>query len=150
MNNLRHKPRFIWYLCTKEMLMRRALVFIVLLTGLANIPVFAQEDPTDRIASAIRGGDARSLAGFFNETIDLGLPDNDNSYSSSQGEMIMRDFFKKYPPASFEVIQKGTTDPESRYAIGTYKTATDEFRVYINLRKDKADFRIHKLKFEEK
>ena len=117
---------------------------------LMRLPLIAQEDPTDRIAEAIRHSDARSLAVYFNETIDLGLPDNDNSYSASQGEMIMRDFFRKFPPVSFEVIQKGTTDPESRFAIGTYKTGTKEFRVYINLRKDNSTYRIHKIKFEEK
>jgi len=130
--------------------MNKSLIFLIFLFGLLRLPVTAQEDPTDRIAEAISQSDAKSLAGYFNETIDLGLPDNDNSYSASQGEMIMRDFFRKHPPSSFEIIQKGTTDPDSRFAIGTYKTGTNEFRVYINLRKEKSTFRIHKIKFEEK
>ena len=130
--------------------MNKILVFTVMLIGLMRLPSAAQDDPADRIASAIRQSDSRSLATWFNQTIDLGLPDNDNSYSSSQGEMIMRDFFRKYPPSSFEIVQNGSTDAESRFIIGTYRTGTREYRVYINLRKDKSVFRIHKIKFEEK
>jgi len=130
--------------------MIRPFLIALLLLGLSVPASIAQADPTDQIAQALQQSDAGSLAAYFNETVDLGLPDNDNSYSASQGEMIMKDFFRKYPPESFSIIQKGTTDPDSRFAIGTYKTGSKEFRVYIQLRKEKSDYRIHKIKFEEK
>jgi hypothetical protein len=130
--------------------MNRSLILLFVLTSLADFRLVAQDDPMDRIVSAIQKSDARSLSTHFNATVDLGLPENDNSYSASQGEMIMKDFFRKYPPQSFEIIQKGTTDPDSRYAIGVYKTASAEFKVYIHLRKAKSGYLIHKIKFEEK
>ncbi len=117
---------------------------------LAVFTTAAQEDPTDRIVQAMKNSEAKTLSSYFNETVDLGLPDNDNSYSASQGEMIMKDFFRKYPPDSFEVIQKGSTEKDSRFAIGTYHTGDKVFRVYIDLRKAKSDYRIHKIKFEKK
>jgi hypothetical protein len=130
--------------------MKRSLMLLMVLLCMASLSLQAQDDPMDGIVSAIQKSDARSLSTHFNATVDLGLPDNDNSYSASQGEMIMKDFFRKYPPQSFEIIQKGATDPDSRYAIGVYKTSSAEFRVFINLRKAKAGYLIHKIKFEEK
>jgi hypothetical protein len=110
----------------------------------------AQEDPFDPIIKAIQGSDAISLSSSFNSTVELLLPDNESTYSVSQGEMIMKDFFKKYPPDSFTVIQKGTTDPASRFAICDYVTGKKQYQVYINLQKENDRFLIQKIKFEEK
>jgi hypothetical protein len=63
--------------------------------------------------------------------------------------MVMRDFFRKYPPLSFEAVQNGATDADSRFTIGSYKTGSREFKVYIHLKKEKSGYRIHKIKFEE-
>jgi hypothetical protein len=134
----------------KEKIMKKSLILLVILICCAGPVLLAQDDPTDEIARAIRQSDAESLSGWFNATIDLGLPDNDNSYSASQGEMVMKDFFRKYPPKSFEVLQKGATDPENRFIISSYLTISGEFSVYIHLRKEKPGYRIHKIKFEDK
>ena len=112
--------------------------------------VEAQDDPFDPVIKAIEGSDARNLASSFNVTVELILPDNENTYSASQGEMIMKDFFKKYPPDSFTVIQKGTTDPVSMFAIGNYVSGNRHYQVYISMRKEKDIFLIQKIKFEEK
>lgn len=110
----------------------------------------AQDDPFDTIVKAIQESDAKLLSASFNITIELSLPDNEDTYSASQGEMIMKDLFKKYPPDSFTVIQKGTTDPISHFAICDYLSLNLHYQVYIYLRKEKERYLIHKIKFEEK
>lgn len=127
----------------------RLVTFILAMMVISGFRAIAQDDPTEKIIKAIQQSDSKTLAGYFNETVDLGLPGNDNSYSASQGEMVMRDFFRKYPPQSFEAVQNGATDPDSRFTIGTYKTGSREFRVFIHLKKEKSGYRIHKIKFEE-
>lgn len=129
----------------------KKVILLMVFTFLASwIKVEAQDDPFNPIIKAMQGADARSLSASFNETVELLLPDNENTYSASQGEMIMKDFFKKYPPDSFTVIQKGTTDPLSRFAIGNYVSGNRQYQVYINLRKEKDLFLVQKIKFEEK
>jgi hypothetical protein len=78
------------------------------------------------------------------------LPDHENTYSASQGEMIMRDFFKKCPPNSCTIVQKGTTGSTTSYAICDYYSGSLIFQLYIHLQKDKGDFLIRKIKFDEK
>ena len=43
--------------------------------------------------------------------------------------MIMKEFFKKYPPDSFTEIQKGNIDTASRFAICNYITGSRFYEV---------------------
>lgn len=117
-----------------------------------NANTWAQDEDNlfDPITKAIQESDTRSLSDLFNLTIEIRLPGNENTYSSSQAEMIMKDFFKKCPPDSFTIIQKGTTDPVSKFAIGDYTSGKKQYQVYIHLRKEKEKYLIQKIKFDEK
>jgi len=131
--------------------MKKIMVVIILI--FSGNWIYAQEkmaEIIDPVIKTIQEGDAGRLAAYFNVTVELQLPDHENTYSSSQGEMIMKDFFKKYPPDSFSVIQKGTTDTASRFAICDYLSGIKKYQVYIYLKKEKEEFLIHKITFEEK
>jgi hypothetical protein len=131
--------------------MKKVLILFILISS--SCWIFAQEkaaDLVDPVIKTIQDGDAEGLAAFFNVTVELSLPEHENTYSSSQGEMIMKDFFKKYPPDSFTVIQKGTTDSSSRFAICSYLSGIKKYQVYIYLKKEKEEFLIQKITFEEK
>jgi len=126
------------------------LIMSFLLATNANSWAQDKDDPFDSITKAIEESDSRSLSDLFNLTIEIRLPGNENTYSSSQAEMIMKDFFKKCPPDSFTIIQKGTTDPVSKFAIGDYISGNKLYQVYIHLRKEKEKYLIQKIKFDEK
>jgi hypothetical protein len=127
-------------------------VILLLISGLLamSVKVGAQEDPFDPIIKAFQKADAGSLSSFFNGTVELNFPDNENTYSTVQGEMVMKDFFKKFPPDSFTEIQKGTIDPSSRFAICNYVSGNRQYQVCINLHKENDRFLIQKIKFDEK
>lgn len=130
--------------------MKKVIILVMSVILAAWMKAGAQDDPFDPIVKAIQESDARSLSASFNVTIELSLPGNENTFSSSQAEMIMKDFFKKYPPDSFTIIQKGTTDPVSKFAIGDYISGSRQYQVYINMRKVKESYLIQKIKFDEK
>jgi hypothetical protein len=127
----------------------KKIIFLAVLF-LSVCEAWAQDDPIEPIISAFQESDVRALAATFNNTIELSLPDHENTYSASQGEMILKDFFKKYPLSSFTLIQKGNTDANSKFAICDYLSAQTHYQVYIQLRKEKEHFLIFELKFEEK
>lgn len=117
---------------------------------ITSMPVFSQDDHFEQVIKAMQTSDARKLSSYFNVNIDLGLPGNDNSYSKSQAEMIMRDFFRKFPADSFTVTRQGVTDAISHYVIGDYKTGSKSYQVYVYLRQVGERYLIHKIKFEDK
>ncbi|MCU0369906.1 MAG: DUF4783 domain-containing protein [Bacteroidales bacterium] len=130
--------------------MKKVIFLVMAIVMMGWMQTAAQDDPFDPIIDAIRSSDARSLSASFNTTLELCLPDNENTFSSSQAEMIMKDFFRKYPPDQVEVIQKGTTGADASFAICSYSSASINYQVYIQLRKEKDRHLINKIKFEEK
>jgi hypothetical protein len=123
---------------------------ILLMAGLVSwTGARAQDDPFEAIATALQEADAKNLAEHFNKTVELQLPGSENTHSSSQAELIMKDFFKNYPPDSFKIVQKGTTDATSRFAIGEYASGRKTYQVYIHLKSESDKYLIQKLKFNE-
>lgn len=138
---------------TNYMTISRKICFIFLFSSLA-FTVMGQDDvtvggdPWPDITESFSAGDATTLATYFSSMVDLGLPEKDNSYSKSQGEIVMRDFFKKCPPESFVVIQKGKTSETAHYAICHYKTSAKKYQVSIYLKQEDHAFLITKIKFD--
>jgi hypothetical protein len=130
--------------------MRKTLVLAIICFFAGWMNSIAQDDPYGPIIKAIQASDAKSLAVGFSPTVELRLADHENTCSASQGEMIMKDFFKNYPADSFRILEKGTTDPNTSFAIGEYISGTVNFQVYINLHKEKDAFLIQKIKFDQK
>ncbi len=123
-------------------------VMLVILSGFCFFPALAQNDLNPKIAAAIRSASARDLSVYFNNPIDLTTPGNEGTYSRAQAEMIVKSFFLKYPPSSFTLNHQGKSNDGSQYAIGSYKSGTNDFRTYLLLKVISGQPLIHQLKFE--
>lgn len=108
----------------------------------------AGDDVIKDISDAIAKMDAKKLSDYFGSTVDLELNQMNENYSKSQAEIILRDFFKNNPVASFTVNHQGDSDDGSRFFIGTYKTNTKNFRVYGLLKKESEKLVIRQLQFD--
>jgi len=131
----------------KKMNKTLPVIFIMIMA----IAVYGQ-DPgpvINKISDYIKNGDAKGLATYFNSTLDLEVEDTDGSFSKTQAEIILRDFFKKNKAISFSVNHKGSSNEGSHYMIGSYKTNTADFRVYILLKKNDQKLMIYQVQFEE-
>ena len=71
--------------------MKKKIILVLFL--LAGNSLFAL-DIYEEIANSIRSGDARQLASYFSNTIDLTVLGKENVYSKAQGELILKDFFE--------------------------------------------------------
>ena len=68
------------------------------------------------ISIAIKAGNAKELANFFNSTIELVILEKEDVYSKPQAEQILKDFFKNYKPVNFLILHKGGKEVTT-YAI---------------------------------
>jgi hypothetical protein len=96
----------------------------------------------------IQTGDAEKLVEYFDESVDLGLPEADQDYSKKQALMVIKDFFRNYPPESFDLKESGSTSEDNMFMIGDYKTGKDTYQLLVLLRRTNKEFLIHKMKFE--
>jgi hypothetical protein len=124
-----------------------ALIFLLIFFGFSGNRILAQQVPA-KLVQAFQAGDADALAPHFNERFQLILLGVDHRISQPQAKEIMRDFFKKYPPVSFEIMFKGDKK-DSNFAVGKLKTKTDTFRVNLFFKKVGEQNLLHLLEIEK-
>lgn len=118
-----------------------------MLMGLFLSGVFLAND-LERISLAIQSGNAKELAKYFDNTVEITIFEKEETYSKAQAEMVLRDFFTRNKPASFKIIHNGTSGQGSQYGIGTLITNKGTFRTYIYLKQKGATPFIEELRFE--
>lgn len=112
---------------------------LLLTLGLAVIfSSFIGQSSIDDVITAMKSGSASSLAKYFDNYIDITMPDKSNNYSKSQGELVLKDFFYINEVKGFDVKHKGNND-NGEYCIGTLQTKNGSFRttVYMRLKGNK-------------
>jgi hypothetical protein len=103
----------------------------------------------DDVIAAMRSGNAGLVAKYFDNMVDISTPDKTNSYSKSQGELVLKDFFTNNPIKNFEIIHKGE-NAGSQFCIGTLLTKNGSFRTTIFM-KQKGDGQVlQELRFENR
>lgn len=95
----------------------------------------ANNDITEKVSSAIREGNAKELSKFFKDNVDLAIGDKEEVYSSSQAELILKDFFSKNAPKTFTIVHQGMSKLGLQYVIGNLVTSTGNFRVSFYIKK---------------
>jgi hypothetical protein len=128
-----------------------ALIWVLLLvlivgTGSAS----AQGDVPAEIKTAIRNGSARDLAQYFNNTVEIGLDGDKSSYSKTQAEFVLKNFFTKNAPTGFEFDHQGSSNQGQRYAIGTYNSKAGSYRVFVVVKQANGSYLIDTIDFTKK
>lgn len=113
----------------------------------SSLLVFA--DIANDIMSGLKTGNAKMIAGHFNATVELNLPGNDGLFSKVQSELLLKDFFTKYPPKNFIFKHDGTSQDGSRFNIGILETSGGNFRTYYYLKKNGDAFLLKELRIEK-
>jgi len=124
------------------------LKLISLLFGLFALSTVSFAQIPDEIVLSIQNGNDTSLAGFFNENVELVVDTHDDVYSKSQAQQIVAEFFKTNKPKQFSIIHQGGKEG-ARYAIGSLITNTGTFRVYFLLKNKNNNSYIHQLRIEK-
>lgn len=113
--------------------MKRILLAVLLIPLLSFAGI-------DDIISALKEGNTVKMSQYFDNTVEVSMPDKSNSYSKGQAEMIIKDFFNTKGVKTFTVIHKGEKGG-SEYCIGNLITRSGNFRTTIYL-KQKGDKQI--------
>lgn len=127
--------------------MKRRLHIIALWLLLIPAMLYAG-DILDNIGAAIRSGNAAAIAQYFDNNVDLTILDKESIYSRQQAQMVIQDFFMKYPVSSFTIIHRGSSAQGSTYGIGTLVAGGQVFRVYYFVKQKNNAFLIQEMRFE--
>lgn len=137
--------------CTKIVLFMKKILYIFFWT-IMMLPVLSSAQtgklPEDIVLS-FKTGNATELAKHFHTNVELIILEEEDVYSRSQAEQIIRKFFSTHIPSAFKVIFEGGKENSPRYAIGSLVTSKARYRVYILLKMQEGKPLIHQLRIEE-
>ena len=103
----------------------------------------------DEVVSALKNGDAAQIAKYFDNTVEITMPDKSNSYSKNQAEIVLKDFFSTNGVKSFEVNHKGE-NAGSQYCIGTLVTKNGSFRTTVFMKQKGDKQLLQEIRFENR
>ncbi len=75
----------------------------------------------DEVVSAIKNGNASQLSKYFDNTVEITVTDKSNTYSKSQAELVLKDFFNNNIVKNFDIVHKGD-NTGAQFIIGTLNT----------------------------
>ncbi|MBI5373367.1 MAG: DUF4783 domain-containing protein [Sphingobacteriales bacterium] len=123
-------------------------IFTSLLLGsVLLLSSFRAQVGIDEVVGALRSGNAAELAKYFDDTVELTLPDKSDSYSKAQAQLIVKDFFSNNGVKGFELKHKGTS-PGGNFAIGTLQTNAGNFRTTVYTRTRNGKELVKEIRFQ--
>ncbi|MEP7237347.1 MAG: DUF4783 domain-containing protein [Ferruginibacter sp.] len=123
--------------------------FFTLLTIGTLLTSFTFFSSIDEVINAMKAGSAADVAKYFDNTVEINMPDKSNSYSKSQAELVLKDFFSSNGVKSFSILHKGENSG-SQFCIGTLATKNATYRTTIFM-KQKGDKQVlQTITFENK
>ncbi|MEJ7589387.1 MAG: DUF4783 domain-containing protein [Ferruginibacter sp.] len=118
-------------------------VLVVLLSSFLSVAGI------DDVIAAMKTGNVVGIAKYFDKSVEISMPDKSNSYSKSQGELVLKDFFASNPVKSFEIIHRGE-NTGSQFCIGTLQTRNGSYRTTIFMKQKGEQQVLQELRFENK
>jgi len=128
------------------MKMKLKFVLFFMLCLLMN-PLISLGQIPEQIISGLKAGDAKIVASYFNENIELVVIDRELVCSQAQGEQILKDFYTHNKPLDFKITHQGGED--SSYAIGKMQTGNGNFRIYLTLKSKSGKSQIVQLRIDK-
>lgn len=102
--------------------------------GLLTVASYAQSEAFGAVRGAIRNGSAQELSAYLGPIVEIGYDGDKKSYKASEANAVLKAFFAKNPPSTFDFIHQGSSNEGTKYAIGKYTSKTGSYRVFVKMK----------------
>lgn len=129
----------------------KRIFFLLFLTLSASFQAFPQDkkDIIEEVRETIKAGSAKELSRFLNQTVDVMIDEQMQSYSKTQAEFVLRDFFRVHPAAEFSIIHQGSSKGGQPFAIGLYRSGEESYRVFMKIKSANNQQLVHEIRFSK-
>lgn len=122
------------------------IIFVIFLSGFtleSSEPKKLNLNEISKVISqSFKVGNSDLLSSCLEKEIELIIDGHQIEYQNlpaSQAKPILNSFFKKNPPLSFSYVYQGANSSALKYCIGKYRSKTNDYLVYMLIKKDKND-----------
>ena len=101
------------------------------------------------IMRALGNGNAAILGQYFDNSVEIAIMDDEQSYGREKAIFVMKDFFARNTAQGFVQVHQGASrQSQSEYIIGNLSTSNGIFRVYIYCRVAGANYFIQEIRID--
>src|SRR5437016_710932 len=108
---------------------------------------FRPDYSIDDITGAMRSGNINTLSRYLDSRVDISLPEKSDTYSKSQAEMIIRDFFNTNVVRNFFIKNKGENSG-LEFCIGVLQTRNGDYRTTLFIKQKGDRLLLQELRFQ--
>ena len=123
------------------------IVLILLAIGFASTRAVGQDTIFGPFKDAIKAGNSKDMVKYLNQSVDMNLDGEVNTFSKTQAEFALRDFFKKHPPKDFSIVHTGSSKGGLQFAIGRYLSNGENYSALIRVKEVDEAYLIHEINF---
>ncbi len=87
----------------------------------------------DAVTTALKSGNVSQLSPYLDMRVDISLPDKSDTYSKTQAEMVIRDFFNTHTVQNFKITQEGENG-DFIFCTGLLQTQSGNYRTTLFFR----------------
>uniref|UniRef100_UPI00404858B2 DUF4783 domain-containing protein n=1 Tax=Roseivirga sp. TaxID=1964215 RepID=UPI00404858B2 len=130
--------------------LRRSLILLYLLAvGFYSFAQTNEEIIINNVQEALKSSSSRELAKYLSDRVEIKLENEKKDYSANQAEIVLKQFFQQHPANETEFIHEGNSAGGIIYAIGSYTSGNQKYRVVVRAKKYKDEYKIYRLEFTE-
>ncbi|MEO6683957.1 MAG: DUF4783 domain-containing protein [Ginsengibacter sp.] len=100
------------------------------------------------ILSGLKSGNAKEIAEYFDNTIEITLKGKNNSYDKKKAEDLLQSFFTEVNVKGFRIIHESASG-SSQYYIGNLITADGPYRTTVYTKEKNKKTVIQEIRFEK-
>src|SRR5690606_32315696 len=101
----------------------------------------------DQVATALKGGDAKSLSRTFDNNINLSIKKEEGIYSRFQAELLLNDFFRINKVNEVKEEQK-VNNASNTFVVYRLSSGATAYRVFVKFTQNSRTFQVVELRIE--
>jgi hypothetical protein len=105
-------------------------------------------EPIDKVAELIGRGNVQELAKMFASSVDIGIADDEATYSKAQAEIILERFFANNKPTGGKLLHKVNSNASYHFGVIILNTDKGPYRVAFTLKDNNGEMQIIEIRFE--
>src|SRR5258708_6249098 len=125
----------------------KSVLGLAVLTVALVLVSFRPDYNIDDIALAMRSGNINQLSRYLDTRVDISLPEKSDTYSKSQAEMIIRDFFNTNVVRNFLVKHKGENSG-LEFCVGVLQTRNGDYRTTLFIKQKGEKQLLQEIRFQ--
>ena len=127
----------------------KTILHSFLFASAITLASWVQSGNIDAVIGALRSGNATELSNYIDNSLELTLPEQSDSYSKAQAILILKDFFNNNGVKGFEVRHKGDNGGD-QFCIGTLQTRSGNFRTTVFMKMKSNKEYLKEIRFQTK